>query len=129
MTKSLAVLILAVSLISVGASQLVLKARMAALTLPVAGGVTGNPWVALLLRALADPYVWLGAAMVGVGAVCWYVALTKLPLSLMMPVASIIAPCVSIGAWYFLGESLSLAKLGAILTIMVGVAWLGWLNA
>jgi multidrug transporter EmrE-like cation transporter len=40
-----------------------------------------------------------------------------------------IAPCASIAAYFLFGESLSTAKIAAILTIMAGVAWLGWLNS
>ena len=126
MTRMMALVVLAVSLASVTASQLILKVRMGPLSALLH---MGQPWTAVLMRALADPYMWLGGACVAVGGACWYLAMTKLPLSLMLPVSSVIAPCASIGAYYFLGENLSLAKVSAIIVIMVGVSWLGWLNA
>lgn len=124
MTRNAALLVLAASLASVTASQVILKARLTLLT-----GVPSPSWQAFIVRAMSDPYLWVGAACVGVGGICWYTALSKLPLNLMLPASSVIAPCASICAYYFLGENLTLAKIFAIAVIMIGVSWLGWLNA
>jgi drug/metabolite transporter (DMT)-like permease len=126
MTRTTALVMLFVSLAGATASQLILKSRLVMLseTLQLGHGV-----LAVLMRALSDPYIWLGGGCVIIGGCCWYLALTKLPLSFMLPAASIIAPCASIGAYYFFGESLTVSKICAIAFIMIGVSWLGWLNA
>jgi len=122
----MALAMLLVSLASATTSQLILKARLVSLaeSLQLGHGV-----LAVLIRALSDPYIWLGGGGVVIGGACWYLAMTKLPLSLMLPAASIIAPCASIGAYYFFGESLTAAKICAIAVIVIGVSWLGWLDA
>lgn len=126
MSKQIAVLVFVAGLACVAASQLIVKARFTTLG---TGWTQDIPWVTMLGRVLTDPIIILGGMLVVIGAVCWYVALTKLPLSLMLPAAGIVGPVVSIGAYFLLGEALTLSKLAAISTIAVGVAWLGWLNA
>lgn len=79
-------------------------------------------------RALSDPLTWVAGSLVVIGAGCWYLALTRLPLSLMLPVAGLVAPIVAIAAHFALGESLSIAKLAAIFVIAFGVIWLGFLQ-
>ena len=63
--------------------------------------------------------------LVVAGAICWYLALLRLPVSFMLPVAALIAPVTAVGANLFLGETLTVGKACAILTIMGGVIWLG----
>lgn len=119
MKQGTAILALAVSIISVAASQLVLKARLQRPQLAPWG------WQRALLEAACDPVIWLGIFLVLLGAACWYVALTRLPVSFMLPVAAVIAPMTAIGAHFFLGEGLTLNKLAAIGLITMGVVWLG----
>jgi drug/metabolite transporter (DMT)-like permease len=122
MKQGTAILILAVSIVSVAISQLVLKAR---LQQPELASWRAGEWQRMLLVAASDPVVWLGIFLVLVGAACWYVALTRLPVSFMLPVAALIAPITTIGAYFFLDEGLTLNKLAAIGVIVVGVVWLG----
>jgi drug/metabolite transporter (DMT)-like permease len=79
--------------------------------------------------ALADPLLWFAGLLILLGVICWYLSMTRLPLSLMLPLAAAIAPVVSVGAYFLLGEVLTPAKIAAIAMITVGVSWLGWLNA
>jgi drug/metabolite transporter (DMT)-like permease len=116
---------LAVSLATVGTSQLVFKARLNRLAEHFDAGPT--PLV-IAWRALCDPLLWLAGLLVLIGFVCWYLAMLRLPLSMMLPMAASIAPLVSIGSYFILGESLTPTKIAAILVIAGGVAWLGWLN-
>jgi drug/metabolite transporter (DMT)-like permease len=122
----MALVVLLVSLGSITMSQLILKGRMVLLG---ASLHSGQGALALVIRVLNDPYIWLGGGCVAIGGACWYFAMTKLPLSLMLPASSIIAPCASIGAYYFFGESLTASKICAMVVIVIGVSWLGWLNA
>lgn len=125
MTKGLAALTYAVSLTAVAASQLMFKAGMTR----VAEQADAASALATIRHALATPIMWVGAGALVTGAACWYIAMIRLPLSLMMPMAALIAPAVSIAAWALFGEPLSAQKLAAIGLIAGGALWLGWLNA
>ena len=112
-------------IVSIGAyvvSQLVIKSRFERLGVgdALANGIASG--AGLVLRDLA---CWLAGILVLVGALCWYIAMTKLPIRLMVPMAAVIAPAASIGAYFFLGEQLSLEKILAIGLITIGAAWLG----
>jgi drug/metabolite transporter (DMT)-like permease len=125
MTRTGALAALAVSLATVGTSQLVFKARLNRLAEHFYAGPTA---LAIAWRALCDPVLWLAALLILIGFVCWYLAMLRLPLSMMLPMAASIAPLVSIGSYFILGENLTPTKIAAILVIAGGVAWLGWLN-
>lgn len=126
MDKSTATIALAVSLTSVAASQLLFKMSFAHIE---RGMTAGQSYLTIALRALADPLLCLAVLFVLVGAFCWYFAMIRLPLTLMLPMSGIIAPIVSLGAWLALGESMTMAKAAAIMLISIGVVWLGWLNS
>lgn len=126
MTQLTALLLFAASLISVAGSQLLFKTRMMQVSEISA---SGSPILAGLSRLLVDPLIWVAGLMVAVGAVCWYSAMIKLPLSFMLPMASLIAPMTAVGAYFLLGESLSPEKLAAIAWIAIGAVWLGYLSS
>lgn len=124
MTKGISLAALTVSLAAVAVSQLVFKAR-----LPLAAAYGNRPLHVAAWHALSDPLLWVGGVLVLVGVICWYVAMIRLPLSFMLPMAALLAPTGSIGAYYFLGEDLTFSKISAILIIAAGAIWLGWLNS
>lgn len=126
MSQAIATFIFAFSLVSVAGSQLLFKTRMTHLA-DLAG--SPNPLTTGFARLVFDPLFWLAMLMVAVGAVCWYAAMVKLPLSFMLPIASLIAPMTAIGAYFWLGETLSLEKLAAIIWIATGAVWLGYLSS
>lgn len=111
---------LAFSLLAIAASQLVIKWRFGTL----AGTPAANGEFRLVAAVLGDPWLWLGAVLVISGAIAWYVALSRLPVSFMMPTAGLVAPLTSFGAWWFLGESMTAQKCAAIAIILFGVIWL-----
>lgn len=124
-TRTQALILLAVSLAAVTGSQLLFKAGM----VRTLAQRHSDPTVsAMVWRVLADPLIWLAIALVLVGVATWYLAMVRLPLSLMLPMAGIVAPLVSIGAYVILGEALTSAKVAAISVIAFGVAWLAWLS-
>ncbi len=122
MTRSAALSTLGISILSVASSQLLFKGRMIAVGSLVETALAERriPWF-----LLEDLRLWLAIVLLLLGASCWYLSMTKLPLSLMLPIGGMIAPIVSVGAWAFLGESLTAQKLAAILVIASGVVWLG----
>jgi drug/metabolite transporter (DMT)-like permease len=68
--------------------------------------------------------MWLVIALVVAGAALWYLAMIRIPVSVMLPLASLVSPIVAVGAHYFLGESLSPSKVGAIGLVVAGGFWL-----
>ncbi|OXT02642.1 hypothetical protein B7H23_07075 [Notoacmeibacter marinus] len=115
--------LLALSIMSVASSQLILKWRLGDLT----GEGDGRlPLSRFIWAAVSDVWVWAGGALIIVSAAMWYAALTRLPLSFMMPAAALIAPITVIFAYFLLREPVSLGQASAILVITAGVAWLSY---
>jgi multidrug transporter EmrE-like cation transporter len=56
--------------------------------------------------------------------VLWIVALSRVDVSLAYPMLSLGYVVSAVGAWYFLGETISLQRIAAIAVILVGVALL-----
>ncbi|MFO1099233.1 MAG: hypothetical protein U1E81_13425 [Xanthobacteraceae bacterium] len=116
----------AVSICAYIVSQLLIKARLEKLGV---GDALARNVASGLALLFGDLGCWIGGALVVVGGVCWYVAMTKLPIRLMVPMAAIITPAAALGGHFFLGEQLSWEKMLAIGVITVGVAWLGTMGA
>lgn len=84
--------------LSAGA-QLAMKVGMSAGTVGSAAGGVGSTYV----QALTSPWVWLGLGMYGASAVAWLWVLSRLDVGLAYPLVS----------------------LGFVITLVVGVFWLG----
>ena len=96
------------------ASQILIKARLDPIT--QAGGS--------YRQMVADPLIWLAVGLIIVFVVCWYTALTRIPLSIMMGWSAVVLPLIAVGAWIWLGEPLGPGKLASIGVIAAGVAML-----
>jgi drug/metabolite transporter (DMT)-like permease len=119
-TYTVSVVLLILSIISISASQLVLKARFQAIMLPDV-----NVGILEFLRiVIKDPYCWVAAVLIAISVVGWYGALTRLPLRLMLAFSGLFYPFVGFGEQFFLGETLTLQKLTALIVISGGIAWL-----
>jgi drug/metabolite transporter (DMT)-like permease len=119
-SQSAAVLFLILSILAVASSQLLAKARLAAHFTTEEGRTLQSA----LASCIADPLMWCVLALMAAGAAFWYLAMTRLPVSLMLPLGSSVTPLVAIGAHYLLGESLPLSKAAAITLVVTGVVWL-----
>lgn len=117
-SQTTAVIVYAVSIVAMVASQLLAKARISV----VFDG--SNGWIASLQAAVIDPLLWLVAGLLVTSAACWYIAMIRLPLSVMLPIAGLIAPLVALGAHFAFGETLTVPKIAAIALIATGVVWL-----
>jgi drug/metabolite transporter (DMT)-like permease len=95
-------------------SQLLIKARMDPIT------ASGGSYRSLF----TDPLIWLAVACIVTFVVCWYAALARLELSLMMAWSAVVLPMIALGGWMFLGEALGVGKVVAIVIIAIGVACL-----
>jgi drug/metabolite transporter (DMT)-like permease len=125
LTPRLSFAIFAVSLAAIASAQLLSKWRIGAILQQIA---SFDSWLSTAVFVLSDAWIWLIFGCMLLGVASWYIALSQLPLSLMMPIGSVVAPCVALGAHYFLGEPLSTSQVGAIVVIALGVAWLGYLQ-
>ena len=121
-SRTLSFGLLVVAILAVAASQVLIKSRLHA---PVDDAGVEQGFLRLVVALLGDWQAWLaGFIMVGAAA-CWYLAMVRLPVSLMIALSGTISPLVAIGAHFALGETLGPAKLAAIALISVGVIWLG----
>jgi drug/metabolite transporter (DMT)-like permease len=111
-TDKTAWILLFVGFLASTVSQILIKARMDPVT------ASGGSYKVLL----TDPLIWVAVLCILAFVFCWYAALAKLPLSLMMAWSAVVLPLTAIGAWMFLGEPLGLAKVMSILVIAAGVA-------
>lgn len=115
--------IFAVSILSVALSQLIFKWRIGML-FPAGGEARSN--TDHLMAVISDLWILLGLGLVLIGASAWYLAMSRLPLSFMMPAAAIIAPITAVCAYLFLKEPLTGGQMAAIAVIAAGVVWLGY---
>ncbi len=112
LTEKLAWALMFLGFITSTASQIIIKARLDPVT------ASGGSYRQLI----ADPLMWLALALILSFVVCWYTALTKIPLSVMMAWSAVVLPLTAVGAWMFLGEPLGVGKLVSIGVIAAGVA-------
>jgi drug/metabolite transporter (DMT)-like permease len=125
MTSLWATAALMVSLVSAVASQLLIKFALVRITREM---ISEETVFGLIWRGAREPSLWLGGGLLLFGALGWYTAMTRLPLSFMLPMSALIAPAVSLAAWHFQGEHLNGPKVIAIGIITAGAIWLAWLN-
>ncbi len=83
------------------ASQIIIKARLDPVT--AAGGS--------YKQLIGDPLMWLAILLIITFVVCWYTALTRIPLSIMMAWSAVVLPLIAVGAWIWLGEPLGIGKM------------------
>jgi multidrug transporter EmrE-like cation transporter len=74
-------------------------------------------------RMASEPHFIAGVACYGVSLVVWILGLSRVPVSIAYPLLSLGYIINAIGAYYLLGEALSVARWTGIGFIMVGV-WL-----
>jgi drug/metabolite transporter (DMT)-like permease len=125
LTYRAALALMSLSMLCVAGSQILVKWRFGAMGLDRNNERT---WFDLAALFVTDGGLWVAGLLVVAGAATWYAALTKLPLTLMLPVGGIISPLVAIGAHLLLGERLTPSQLVAILIISAGVALLASLQ-
>lgn len=117
----LAISFLGGSLTFVAASQVLIKGAF----LRVGAGTDGGEsWQALIMMAVREPWMWAGVFTLITGAVLWYLALSQLPLSLVVPSGALVAPLAVICAHFVLGEPLTFHMICAMIVIALGLIWL-----
>lgn len=86
--------------------------------------LTGSPFQ-FFFKAFTSPFVLGGLAFYVVSLLIWLVVLSKVDLSLAYPLISLSYVFVILVSWLFLGESINLLRILAVVFIMIGVILLG----
>jgi hypothetical protein len=74
---------------------------------------------------MQPPVVWRLLVVLALAAALfalWLLALTKLELSVALPLASIALVANAVGSGFLLGEGLGILRIGGVLTVAVGIA-------
>ena len=100
------------------AAQIALKAGMLQI------GHFNFSWenlIPIILKIIASPWIILGM-MIYVGSVSvWLLVLSRTPISIAYPMASLGYITSAIAAYYLWGEDLTLMRIAGIIAILVGV--------
>lgn len=116
--RTLGIVLIVVAVLAMTSAQLLIKARLdvhGAVPLS-AGGLFGYA-----LALLADWQAWLGGIGLIAASVLWYVALSRIPISLAFPFAALSYPIIFAGSLLFLREGFSWQVLAGNVAIVVGI--------
>jgi len=83
-----------------------------------------DSWFSTGMRLAVQPAIIAGLACYVVSVAVWLVALSRVDVTIAYPMLSLGYIANALGAWYFLGETISSQRLMAIGVILVGVALL-----
>lgn len=86
--------------------------------------LTIDNWFSTAIQVATQWPILGGLACYVISLVVWIIGLSRVDVTIAYPLLSIGYVVNAIGAWYFLGEPLSLQRLLAISVIIVGVALL-----
>jgi multidrug transporter EmrE-like cation transporter len=103
-------------------AQLLLKAGTNSL-----GGaihVNAQNWFSTGIKVFTQLPILAGLACYGISLIVWIIGLSRTDVTIAYPMLSLGYVVSAIGAWMFLGETVSLQRLLAIGVIMIGVALL-----
>jgi drug/metabolite transporter (DMT)-like permease len=100
------------------AAQLVLKVGIDRI------GVFTFHWsnfIPIVLKVMASPWIIVGI-IIYVGSMgIWLMVLSRIPVSVAYPIASLGYLTSAIAAYYFLGENVTMLRIAGIIVILVGV--------
>ena len=104
------------------AAQLLLKAGTNAL-----GGaihVNAQNWFATGVKVFTQLPILAGLACYVISLLVWIMGLSRTDVTIAYPMLSLGYVVSAVGAWMFLGEAVSLQRLGAMAVILIGVVLL-----
>ena len=102
-------------------AQLLLKAGTRAVG---AIHLTADNWFDIGLKLATQLPILGGLSCYVLSVVVWIIGLSRVDVTIAYPLLSLGYVLNAVGAWYFLGETVSLQRMLAIGVILVGVAWL-----
>ncbi|WLI87719.1 4-amino-4-deoxy-L-arabinose transferase [Massilia sp. R2A-15] len=103
------------------AAQLLLKAGTNALGVI---HVNAQNWFSTGVKVFSQLPILAGLACYVISLLVWIMGLSRTDVTIAYPMLSLGYVVSAVGAWMFLGEAVSLQRLGAMAVIMVGVALL-----
>lgn len=111
------------SVFSLSGAQVLLKSR-----LTVYGVIPFVPveLVRYLWTLAQDLKVWIGFSGLVLSAALWYMAVSRIPLSIAFPTAALSYPMILIGSFIFLNEPVNWALMLGTGLIVCGVATVGF---
>lgn len=121
-----AALLLLASLVFLVASQLLIKWRFNVLGLQ--SNQVRDLWDTLS-AVVTDVGLLAAGLLLICGASMWYAAMTRFPISFVVPIAAAVSPLIALCAHFLLGERLSFLELVLIVMIAVLVATFGVIHA
>jgi len=116
--RSLGFALILVAVVVLTGAQVVIKSRFS-----VHGVVPLqlDTFLPYLLGMMRDWLAWLGFAGLIVSSICWYAAISRLPLSIAYPFAALSYPVVFISSLVFLREAFSWQALAGNVLIVAGL--------
>ena len=102
-------------------AQLLLKAGTNAVG---AIHLTAQNWFAIGAKLATQLPIIGGLTCYVVSVIVWIIGLSRVDVTIAYPLLSLGYIINAIGAWYFLGEAVSLNRMAAIGIIIIGVIWL-----
>lgn len=75
-----------------------------------------------LFKTFSNYYVLAGIALYAINSVLWLMVISKLPISKAYPAISLSYVIVIIGAYFFVGEPLTIKKIIGSMAILGGVS-------
>ncbi len=73
------------------------------------------------LKLMSGPWLWAGLFCYGISVVVWILALSRVDVTIAYPMLSIGYVVNALAAWALFGEALTVARLGGIGIIILGV--------
>jgi multidrug transporter EmrE-like cation transporter len=86
--------------------------------------LTTTTWLSTAGKVVIQLPVLAGIVCYVASVVVWIIALSRVDVSIAYPMLSLGYVLNAVGAWYFLGEAVSIQRMLAIAIILVGVALL-----
>lgn len=102
-------------------AQLLLKAGTNAVG---AIHLTAQNWFAIGAKLATQLPIIGGLTCYVVSVIVWIIGLSRVDVTIAYPLLSLGYIINAVGAWYFLGEAVSLNRMAAIGIIIIGVIWL-----
>jgi drug/metabolite transporter (DMT)-like permease len=109
--------LLSVSVVALSVAQILIKSR---LNIHGVVPLDTGAW-SYILSALRDFYLWFGAVGLIASSLCWYAAISRLPLSIAFPFAALSYPAVLAGSALVLRESVSWPLLAGNGLVVLGI--------
>lgn len=83
--------------------------------------LTADNWFSISLKLATQLPIIGGLTCYVLSVVVWIVALSRIPVTIAYPLLSLGYVVNAVGAWYFLGETLSMQRMLSIGIIVIGV--------